>query len=42
MERFILAEDADVDMPSGKRHLDADTPVAFHARAWSTPGSRAS
>jgi len=29
--RFILAEDADVDMPSGKRHLDAGTPVAFNA-----------
>jgi len=29
--RFILAEDADVDMPGGKRHLDAGTPVAFNA-----------
>lgn len=31
-ERFILAEDADVDMPAGKRHLEAGTPVAFGAR----------
>ena len=31
MERFVLAEDADVDMPTGKRHLDAGTPVAFNA-----------
>jgi hypothetical protein len=30
VERFILAEDADVDMPTGKRHLDAGTPVAFN------------
>lgn len=32
LERYILAEDADVDMPGGKRHLDAGTPVAFGAR----------
>jgi hypothetical protein len=31
MERFILAQDADVKMPTGKRHLDAGTPVAFNA-----------
>jgi hypothetical protein len=31
VERFILAQEADVEMPTGKRHLDAGTPVAFNA-----------